>query len=572
MKRKQHIALVMAGILLLSAVLPYSHASQSEAAAKPKLSVKKVSLILGKTKKVQVKNVKKKQLKKITWTAKNKKIVTVKKSGKLAASIKGKKTGTTKVTAKIYLKAKKKPISAVVTVTVKKDKKPVKTPVTTPNSPAATSLPPATSGTPAVSQPPASSNKPQEDPTNILEAYDGIFKYMGTCANYYGYDEKKDQLRTRSTLDFITENFNSITLENEMKPDAILSSWGVGVQTLTLSEAKELGYYIPENYPETKVPYLNLGTVDSTLETLKKEGLQMRGHTFVWHQQTPVEFFVKNYSGNTKVTPEVMDARLEFFVRNVMRHVMDKEKELTGSAGTLVYAWDMINEYIHRTHDATRISWHNVYGDMGLEPSYVKKAFEIAYEELENYGVQDKVVLYYNDYDTYDCADDIVSLVNFINQDATDKNGNPVKICGGIGMQSHLCVDYPTIESYGDALDKFLNTGLEVSISELDVSTNYAKTGETDAQGWDKWAYKDLGQTDEDQADYIKSLMEMIVSKQKNLDRTKNQNGIAGVTIWGLYDNCSWKANTKPLLFGKSIMNPKASYYSFLDAAAIWYS
>ena len=124
MKRKQHIALLMAGTLLLSAVLPYTQASQTEAAAKPKLSVKKMSLILGKSKKVQVKNVKKKQLKKITWKAKNKKIVTVKKSGKLAASMKGKKTGTTKVTAKIYLKTKKKPVSAVVTVTVKKDSSP----------------------------------------------------------------------------------------------------------------------------------------------------------------------------------------------------------------------------------------------------------------------------------------------------------------------------------------------------------------------------------------------------------------------------------------------------------------
>lgn len=569
MKRKQHIALLMAGTLLLSAVLPYTQASQTEAAAKPKLSVKKLSLNIGKSKKVQVKNVKKKQLKKITWKAKNKKIVTVKKSGKLAASIKGKKAGTTKVTAKIYLKSKKKPVSTVITVTVKKDKKPAKTPVTTPKS-TTTSLPP--SGAPAVSQPPQGSSKPWQEPSNILEAYDGIFKYMGTCANYYGYDEKKDQLRTRSTLDFINENFNSITLENEMKPDSILSSWGVGVQTLTLSEAKKMGYYIPENYPETMVPLLNLDTVDSTLETLKKEGLQMRGHTFVWHQQTPVEFFVKNYSGNQKVTPEVMDARLEFFVRNVMRHVMDKEKELTGSAGTLVYAWDMVNEYIHRTHDATRITWHDVYGDMGLEPSYLKKAFEIAYDELESYGVQDKVVLYYNDYNTYECADDIISLVDFINQDATDKNGKAVNICGGIGMQSHLCVDYPTIESYSETLDKFLNTGLEVSVTELDVSINYAKTGKTDAHGWDEWAYTDLGQTDEDQADYIKNLMEMIVSKQKNLDQTKNQKGIAGVTIWGLYDKCSWKANTRPLLFSNSIADPKESYYSYMNAAAIWYS
>lgn len=567
MKRKQHIALLMAGTLLLSAVLPYTQASQAEAAAKPKLSVKKLTLNLGKSKKVQVKNVKKKQLKKITWKAKNKKIVTVKKSGKLAASIKGKKTGTTKVTAKIYLKTKKKPVSSVVTVTVKKDKKPVTTPKPTV---AATSHPPA--GTPAVSQPPAVSSKPWQEPSNILEAYDGIFEHMGVCANYYGYDEKKDQLRTRSNLDFIKENFNSITLENEMKPDSTLSTWGIGIQQITLSQAKEMGYYIPENYPESKVPLINYDTIDSTLETLKKEGLQMRGHTFVWHQQTPAEFFVKNYSGNSKVTPETMDARLEFFVRNMMRHVMDKEKELTGSAGTLVYAWDVVNEYIHRTHEATRISWHDVYGDMGLEPSYVKKAFEIAYEELENYGVQDKVVLYINDYNTYECADDIISVVNFINSDATDKSGKPVNICSGIGMQSHLCVDYPTIESYGDTLEKFLNTGLEVSITELDASINYGKTGDKDAQGWDKWAYTDLGQTDEDQADYIKSLMETIVSKQKNLDRTKNEKGIASVTVWGLYDKCSWKANTRPLLFGNSITDPKESYYSFMNAAGIWYS
>ena len=29
-------------------------------------------------------------------------------------------------------------------------------------------------------------------------------------------------------------------------------------------------------------------------------------------------------------------------------HVMDKEKELTGSAGSIVYALDVVNEYLHR--------------------------------------------------------------------------------------------------------------------------------------------------------------------------------------------------------------------------------
>ena len=43
-----------------------------------------------------------------------------------------------------------------------------------------------------------------------------------------------------------------------------------------------------------------------------------------------------------------MDAREDFYIHNVMAHVMEKEKELTGSAGSIVYAWDVVNEYLHR--------------------------------------------------------------------------------------------------------------------------------------------------------------------------------------------------------------------------------
>ena len=54
----------------------------------------------------------------------------------------------------------------------------------------------------------------------------------------------------------------------------------------------------------------------------------------MWHQQTPTWFFKKNYDDNEAVVDEAtMNARLEFFVRTVMRYTMQKEKELTGEVG-----------------------------------------------------------------------------------------------------------------------------------------------------------------------------------------------------------------------------------------------
>ena len=358
---------------------------------------------------------------------------------------------------------------------------------------------------------------------SIKDTYKNIFQYMGTCANYYGYGAKKDQLRKDDTINFIKKQFNSITLENEMKPDTVLGG-SYNKKLISVDEAKQLGYIIPDNYKEDEVPQLDLGAVDATLEFCAENNVKMRAHTLMWHQQTPNWFFTEDYNGKTVATTEVMDARLEFFVRTMLNHVMDKEVELTGKAGSLVYAWDVTNEYVHRTNEPTSPSWMDVYGDMDLEPVYVKKAFTFAYEELEKRGLQDQVILFYNDYDEYKCADKIVELVNFINSDK--------KICGGIGMQSHLTgPENPTIDLYAETLDKFLATGLEVQVTELDAEVES----------------NDL----EDQAAYMK---------------TVNPKGITGVTIWGLYDTCSWRSNI-PLLFASGINDPKPSFYAFLEAA-----
>lgn len=380
-----------------------------------------------------------------------------------------------------------------------------------------------------------------ESLTSIKATYNGIFERMGNVLSYNTSWNDGYQMQSDETMKFVKHHYNSYTLENELKPAQILSDWS---GTISVSEAKKLGYVIPDGYTESTVGKLNFDSVDKILEIANQYGLQMRGHVMQWHQQTSTRFFKEGYSSNgANVSKEVMDKRLEFYIRSVMKHVMDKEKSLTGKAGSLVYCWDITNEYTHRTNDPAATSWMDVYGNMGLKPTYVKKAYEIAYDELKQYGLQEDVTLFYNDYNEYDVADEIVELINYINE------GEEAKICGGIGMQSHITVNYPSLEKYGTAVDKFLATGLQVQVTELDIGI-------------------EDGQTEEDLANHYSDIMKLLISKQENRDKSVNARGITGVTVWGLYDTISWRKPTSCLLFGSGLDDPKAAFYSFIDAAS----
>lgn len=478
-------------------------------AKKPKLSKKTVTITKGKTKTIKLSRAGKKA--KVTWKTNKKKIIKLSKKKKTSCKVKGLKKGTATLTCKVKISKKTYNLKCKVKVVNK---------ATTPS---------------------------------IISTYKNIVPYMGAAVNYGSSSPR--ELRTTKTLNFIKKHYNSFTLENEMKPDNILGS---SPKKLTVAQAKAKGYYIPANYSESTVPELNFKEIDGSLTVAAKNGLKMRAHTLVWHSQTPGWFFTKDYDNSSVVSTTTMDARLDFYVHNVMAHVMNKEKSLTGSAGSIVYAWDVVNEYLHRSFFGSQ-NWKGVYGDMGASPSYVKKAFEIAYEMLKSYDVQDKVTLFYNDYNTYFGVQETLDLVNFINKD------EPAKICGGIGMQSHVDVKVPTVKEYGDALEKFLASGYEIQITELDFTINFDTEGATAT-----YNYKDEGETDADQELFVKSLMETIITKQKNRDKTVNPKGITSITLWGLCDSTSWRSQCEPLLFAENIDEPKASFYAFIEAAKIW--
>ena len=360
---------------------------------------------------------------------------------------------------------------------------------------------------------PSQDNTGSEVPkdTTLLNSYGNVFGKLGTCINLW-------QLENSGTLNLVKSQYNSVTSENEMKPDALL---GGSPSLISVEEAKKLGYVIPENYKESTVPKLNFDNVDKTLELCSKNNLSYRAHTLVWHSQTPEWFFRSNYSGSASyVSKDVMNARMEFYIRTVMSHVYDSKY------GYVVYSWDVVNEYLHASE---KPNWINIYGAVNTSPNYVKLAYTIADDVLKDYGIRDKVSLIFNDYNTYIDTHKYLSIMQFINADG--------KVCDGFGMQAHLSSGYPTTSDFKNTVNRFLATGLEVQITELDVTTDNAAVQER----------------------YYYELMSYLLEIQKNGGK------ITGLTFWGLGDSNSWRGNQTPLLFSAP-GKPKDVYYKVLQA------
>lgn len=128
---------VLLGALTVSLISP---GTTAEAAKKTSLKQTKITVLTGKTKKIQIKNKKKKR--KYVFSSSKKKIASVTKNGVVRGKKAGKAVITVKETYQVKKKKKKKVIGKV-KVTVKKKTVPVrKTPVPAPNSTAMSSATP----------------------------------------------------------------------------------------------------------------------------------------------------------------------------------------------------------------------------------------------------------------------------------------------------------------------------------------------------------------------------------------------------------------------------------------------
>lgn len=242
---------------------------------------------------------------------------------------------------------------------------------------------------------------------SLKEKYKEDFK-VGVAI---GYGELISDIDTQ----FIKKHFNSITPGNEMKPESVLKG--------------------PNNYDFT--------IADAFVDFATKNKMGIRGHTLVWHNQTP-DWFFKDENGNFLKKDELLK-RLKNHIYTVVSRYKGK-----------IYAWDVVNEAIDETQPDgyRRSNWYNICG-----PEYIEKAFIWAHE------ADPQAKLFYNDYNT-EIPQKRMFIYNMIKN--LKAKGVPIH---GIGLQCHINIDNPSVEDIEETIKLFSTIpGLEIQITELDMS------------------------------------------------------------------------------------------------------
>lgn len=306
--------------------------------------------------------------------------------------------------------------------------------------------------------------------------------YIGCCVPDSFVTSPVEEPRT-----LLLNQFNSITCENEMKPENVLDA------ATTLAD--------PEKYNES--PALDFTKAITILDFAKENNLKMRGHTLVWHSQTPDWFFYENYDTSANLASrELMLKRLENYIKGVFEFVN------TNYPG-MFYAFDVANECVDDSNKLRESNWTKTIG-----PDFLEYAFKYARQYAG-----DDIKLFYNDYNEYDSGkqDKIIEVLKPIAE-----AGN----LDGMGLQSHISSPV-SMERYIGALKKYADElGVTIHVTELDVN-----------------AVKSSANQDYEQGLYFQNLFsELLKAKAEGYD-------IESVTIWGLTDAGSWRSSDTPVLF-----------------------
>lgn len=337
---------------------------------------------------------------------------------------------------------------------------------------------------------------------SLRESYHQFFKMGAAVPGRIFGDEV--------TLAHIVEEYDSITCENDMKP------------MFLLDEARNCAE--PEKYG--RCPAVKFDTIERYMDFARDKGLGVRGHTLVWHNQTPRWFFTEGYSKEEDAPladRDTMLARLENYIHDVLDYI---QKRWPG----VIYAWDVVNEAID--NGGLRESlWTKTVGE-----DFVIQAFRFARKYADS-----KVSLFYNDYDTF---------VPWKRDAICERILNPLLeegLVDGMGMQAHLTME-TDLGEFEKSLKCFGALSLQVQITELDIHNTDPSEVSMDAL-----------------AKRYEQLFRIFLESKK-----EGKADVTGVTFWGLHDGITWltffrKEKSYPLLFDEKIQ-PKKAYEAVLHA------
>jgi endo-1,4-beta-xylanase len=284
--------------------------------------------------------------------------------------------------------------------------------------------------------------------------------------------------------------------------------------TYARTAATQLNFITPENEmkwdaTEATRNVFSFDRADTILAFAAQNGLQIKGHTLVWHSQLP-----------SWVT-DIQDAT---DLRNTMiNHITQVALHFRGR----VIAWDVVNE---AAADAGQSLRSNVFMQL-LGARYIDDAF-IAAHAADPYAR-----LYYNDYGAEGKgakADFVYNLVQ-----GMLARGVPIH---GVGLQMHTGPTdlSPSAADVASNMQRLAALGLDVMITEMDVQI----------------CTSDL----QTQSRRFHDIVAGCVA----------QPFCRAVTVWGIPDKYSWRngqscATPRPLLFDDNYA-PKPAHAGVLDA------
>jgi len=260
---------------------------------------------------------------------------------------------------------------------------------------------------------------------------------------------------------------------------------------------------------------------DDFVSFARANGIDVHGHTLIWHADYQVPAFMTNYTGD-------FAAMLKNHVQTIVSHFQGR-----------VVSWDVVNEALADDGQPTvnNILRSTVFSQkMGLD--FIDQSF------INARAVDPQVDLFYNDYNIEAGGQKTANLLSLI--DGMKARGVPIT---GVGFQMHVTIDWPSITAIESSLKAVADRGLKVKISEMDVSMKSAYTSFTaDAAIRQQQRYHDI----------IAAYLRAVPAAQR-----------AGITVWGVWDADSWinqpGSPDWPLLFDANFQ-PKPALQGFKDA------
>ncbi len=330
---------------------------------------------------------------------------------------------------------------------------------------------------------------------SLKSAFSGKFE-IGAALNLrqiYERDERATAL--------IKAQFNSITAENCMKA----------------------------MYLQPKEGEFNFKDADRFVELGEKYGMQLIGHTLIWHSQAPDWFFIGK--DGKEVSREVLIERMRKHIQTVVSRYKGRIK-----------GWDVVNEAILDNGDWRQSKFYQIIGE-----GFIELAFQFAHE------ADPDVELYYNDFSMSQKGkrEGVVRMVRKLKDKGVQING--------IGMQGHLSLDYPSLADFEASILAFSSLGVKVMITELDISVLPMPGPLQGAEVSSNYQY------DQVLNPYAEGLPKEVENKLANRNKEffalflKHHDKIDRVTLWGVTDADSWKNNWPvrgrtdyPLLFDRN--------------------